>query len=599
MNFGRKFAIEIHPVHWRFTAEKSWIAGWIRPEADQKITDVRARLHHRVILGLAGLPHPASMENGLGAPDASGAGFSFLLCPQPNATLLRLEVRDQTGRWSEFFRTKISADPQAAVPTTTPGLINALGRLTTLLLKHHLREPERTWTDLADTLLAAFVAEPLHAHPNAPFTGALEEPHDIGRLRYGRIPVTGWLTHATTKITRLSAIIDPLPDITLPHGLMRHDISGTHSFADRTHSAFVGEIALPLELAAPVLLKIFAELDNGEKHLVFARRFTPQLHGANGAMPPLVAGLTFSRAIWALHHSAGRYKLPRHGLIRAARTLWDDYRALPAYRPKKNPPLHVSFAPQNQSSSFRLEPDCTKIAPADDMCVPDAKQYFHIGREALLLVRQAAAQAGCQPVEAILDLPSGYGRVARWFRTEFPTARLTVCDTLAPGVSFCVEHLGANGVHAAVDGSHWATLPGPYDIIWCGSLLTHFDRAQWIEHLCRFNERLSPHGVLVFTSHGLPALEQLHCGKKDYGLPPPEVARLATDAVAQGFGYVDYPDTPGYGISMAQPGWIDELIAEETDLHLLAYLTAAWDQHQDVIVCTRRAPPKRFPLWEK
>lgn len=209
------------------------------------------------------------------------------------------------------------------------------------------------------------------------------------------------------------------------------------------------------------------------------------------------------------------------------------------------------------------------------------------------MVQQAVARAGGGRVEAILDLPSGYGRVARWFRTEYPTAQLTVSDTLAPGVAFCVEHLGATGVQAAVDGSHWASLPGPYDIIWCGSLLTHFDRDQWINHLRRFAERLSPHGVLVFTSHGLPALEQLQSGEKDYGLPPQEVVRLRTDAVVAGFGYVDYPDTPAYGISMAQPGWISELIAEETNLHVLAYRTSAWDQHQDVIVCTRRAPQKK------
>lgn len=387
LNSGRKFAIEIHPVDWRFPAEKSWIAGWIRPEAGQVITDVRARLHHRVILGLAGLPHPAFPEISPGQTDSSGAGFSFLLCPQSRATLLRLEARDQTGRWTEFFRTQISAAPDASAPATAPCLIKSLGRLTTILLKHQIRAPGRTWTDLADNLVAAFVAEPLHAHPNVPFLGALEEPHDTGRLRYGRIPVTGWLTHSTAKITRLTAIIDPLPCIILPHGQGRKDLGGVFPSLDgQTNSAFVGEIALPLELAAPVLLKIFAELDNGEKHLVFARRFTPQLHSDTGAMPPLVRGLTFFRAIWALHRSAGRHALPRHGLIRAARAIWANYQAMPAYRPKNNLPHQDKIPFPPQSNSLHQEPACTLIAPA--------RRHVRIRRQAIFSYWPGSAALG-------------------------------------------------------------------------------------------------------------------------------------------------------------------------------------------------------------
>ena len=97
-------------------------------------------------------------------------------------------------------------------------------------------------------------------------------------------------------------------------------------------------------------------------------------------------------------------------------------------------------------------------------------------------VQSAVARAGTSPVTAILDLPSGYGRVARWFRTAYPAAKLTVSDTQPEAMAFCADHLGATAVLAAVDGSHWTSLPGPYDIIWCGSLLTHFDSDEWGRH---------------------------------------------------------------------------------------------------------------------
>jgi SAM-dependent methyltransferase len=222
------------------------------------------------------------------------------------------------------------------------------------------------------------------------------------------------------------------------------------------------------------------------------------------------------------------------------------------------------------------------------MSMPDASQYFRLGREALALVQQATARAGSGRIRAILDLPCGYGRVARWLHSAYPDAQLTVCDIQAPAVAFCVEQLAATGVVATVDGRHWPSLPGAYDIIWCGSLLTHLNRDQWVGHLWRFAERLAPRGVLVFTTHGLRALEWLQSGEKDYGLTPAEAAQLRRAALADGFGYVDYPGTPEYGISVAQPGWIAELVARETDLHVLDLRTTGWDQHQDVVVCTRR-----------
>lgn len=587
-----QFAIEIHPPDWRFAAGESWIAGWIQPPADQAITDVRARMHHRFILGLAGLPHPVGKDNSPGQPLSARSGFSFLLAPHAGATVLQLEVRDSAGQWTEFFRTKIFVGAAASSPPSISGLSQSFDRLVIALIRRRLRDPVPNWTIQSDDLLVSFAAEPLHAHPNPPFRGALEEPHDIGRLRYGRIPVTGWLTHPQARITRLMATIDPLPAVSLTLGLPRHDISRVFpALGDQANAAFVGEIALPAGLAAPVLLKIFAELDNGEQPLVFARRFTPHHHRGTGEMPPMVTGFTFARATWAIYRSAWRLALPRHGLIRAAWSSWVNYRAIPAYRPKKHFPLLKNLAARSsrglpRHDSTAPSPACTVIAPADDMCVPDPTQYFHLGREALALVQQASALAAVPRIESILDLPSGFGRVARWLRMAYPAARLTVSDTQKPAVAFCVEHLGATGVPATVDGSHWAALPGPYDLIWCGSLLTHLDQNQWIIHLQRFAERLSPHGILVFTSHGRLVLDKLQCGEKDYGLPQTEITRLCAQTVKDGFGYVDYPATPAYGISVAQPAWLLELIARETKLQVLDYREASWDLHQDVLVCT-------------
>ncbi|MDI1247450.1 MAG: class I SAM-dependent methyltransferase [Lacunisphaera sp.] len=590
---GWEFDVEVYPEGWNFPAGPTWVAGWIQPPAGQGITDIRARLHHRIILGLSGLPHPTIPVSPPGRPASTRSGFSFLLDPHAGAFLLQLEARNAAGQWVEFFRKKISAAPGAARPPLLPRLSQSLGRLVTALLRRRLRQPRETWLTHADDLMATFVAEPLQVDPSQPFVGALEEPHDIGRLHYGLIPVTGWLVHGRARITRLTAVIDSLPPIDLPHGRPRADVTTVFpALPEQGRTAFVGEIALPADLAAPVLLKIFAELDNGERHLAFARRFTLHYHHGSGEMPPLVSAGTIVRATWALFRSAGPLKLPRRGLIRAAWAIWRNYRAIPAYHPRKYFPLLGQLAARSRQGLRRQEattltaPVCPVIAPADDMCRTDTAQYFQLGREALILVEQAHVLAGGGRIDAILDLPGGFGRVARWLRVAYPAARLTVSDIQEPAVAFCVEHLGVTGVPAKIDGSHWATLPGPYDVIWCGSLLTHLNRAGWVEHLRRFAERLTPHGILVFTSHGRLVLDKLQCGENDYGLPPAEITRLCTDTVTDGFGYVDYPATPAYGISAAQPAWVFELVAHETKLCVLDYREAAWDQHQDVVVCS-------------
>jgi glycosyltransferase involved in cell wall biosynthesis len=102
------------------------------------------------------------------------------------------------------------------------------------------------------------------------------------------------------------------------------------------------------------MLKIFAELDDGEKHLVFAQRFTPRvLAGAEAPLPPL-SRLTFAAAAWALLRSARRHHLPRSpwaGLRPALRAAWEAYAA---------------EAPARRTPAAAAAP----VLPADDVARP-------------------------------------------------------------------------------------------------------------------------------------------------------------------------------------------------------------------------------------
>jgi len=325
---GWKICVDIHPVDWRFPAGPTWIAGWLRPTPGNAITEIRAWLDHKPMLGLHGLPRS-------GETAAPYSGFSFLLAPPRSATQLRLEACDLSGQWTDIFRTRITVAADAALPPAPANLAASLPGLVPSLLRRANRQPERGLARLADEILATIIAEPLNALPNPPFAGALEEPSQLGRVQHGRVihgrlSVTGWLTHRTSKITRLTAVIDPRHEIPLPYGLARDDIAGKFSdLAQHANAAFVGQVDFPAGLNAPVLLRIFAEPDNGEKHLAFAQRFTPGISSASGQTTPAVSVFRYAQAVWALARAAARLGISTSGIIRASRAAWHDYPVKP------------------------------------------------------------------------------------------------------------------------------------------------------------------------------------------------------------------------------------------------------------------------------
>lgn len=334
---GWQFDIEIHPAGWAFPARPNWVAGWLWSPHGRVISDLRGWIDGRAFLAIHGLPKPGLDERFLHKPGPPYLGFTMLVTAHAGASLFRLEVRDEAGTWVELFRTAITVAADAAPCPSPPRSAEVLRSQLDALLRRRAAQPAAPWPALADATVSAALAEPLNSLPNPPFHGALEEPRELGWVRYGRISVTGWLAHRHAGIVRVTAMIDPLFEVSLLHGLKRTDISGV--FADlpgRESSAFLGHVDLPATSGQPALLKVFAELDNGEKHLVFARRFTPRvIAGAEAPLPPLSI-LTFGRATWALLRSARRHHLPASpwsDLRPALRQGWSAYAAeAPALR---------------------------------------------------------------------------------------------------------------------------------------------------------------------------------------------------------------------------------------------------------------------------
>lgn len=328
---GWQFSLEVRPQDWRFPVGSSWIAGRVRAGNESAVSDVRAWIDQRPFLGLHSLPQPGESE-------PPYTGFSFLLTPHAGASRLRIEARDIDGRWVDLFATTISADVSALSQPVPPSLASLMCDALPELLRARLRTPEIPWTRLAHESLARQLITPLDSLPNPPFVGALEEPRATGRVRHGRLSVTGWLVHRTASIVRLTALLDPLREVPVPYGLPRSDLGAEFpDLAGRTHVAFCAQLDLPSGLERPVQLKLFAELDNGEKHLAFAQRFQPSLASDFAKPRPRVATWQRFRATLALIKAAQELRLSTAGVWSAAGA------AFPASRSKNLKSTHSAL----------------------------------------------------------------------------------------------------------------------------------------------------------------------------------------------------------------------------------------------------------------
>jgi SAM-dependent methyltransferase len=215
------------------------------------------------------------------------------------------------------------------------------------------------------------------------------------------------------------------------------------------------------------------------------------------------------------------------------------------------------------------------IHPDDGMFDGDGEHYFSVGESALRSIRLAMVAAGVDEPKRILDLPCGYGRVMRILRAAFPEAEIAGCDLLAEGVEFCRRTFGSTSIRAA-ERPEEIDLGGTYDLIWCGSLVTHLEAERWEGFLRLFASALAP---------------RIETGVDTYGLGE-ERAREVLDVYAgTGFGYAEYPTIPGYGISVSSPSWVATRLERLSDLRIVFFEERAWDAHHDIVAVARVAVP--------
>jgi SAM-dependent methyltransferase len=227
-----------------------------------------------------------------------------------------------------------------------------------------------------------------------------------------------------------------------------------------------------------------------------------------------------------------------------------------------------------------------RIHACDGMYVPfRGEHYLRVGLSALTCIEQAlqasAAHRGNAAVQSLLDLPCGHGRVLRFLRQRLPDARVVVMETDASGLAFCARSFGAVPVPSRADFDS-LSLADRFDLIWCGSLLTHLPEAATLSLLRFLFRHLRDSGVCVFTTHGAFAAELLRTGGATYGLSPAAQRALVTQYEASGFGFAAYEGERDYGVSLTSPDRVRALAADAGAWREALFLQRGWDNHQDV-----------------
>jgi SAM-dependent methyltransferase len=248
------------------------------------------------------------------------------------------------------------------------------------------------------------------------------------------------------------------------------------------------------------------------------------------------------------------------------------------------------FAAYRQRGVVRdLDQNDKELVLDEDWKLP---HYFQTGEDALRIIVGALIKGFRAPPRSILDFPSGSGRVTRHLRAFFPDAAVTASDLYPYHVDFCRDVLGADGVLSR-ENVRDLDFGRQFDLIFCGSLLTHLPEALFRDTIDLLTRSLSPDGIAVVTLQGRHS-EYIQHHKWKY--LDDRLFEIAETAVREtGFGYVDYQhdfkakfdQQAAYGIALIRPHWVLLGLEARTDLRVISYTERDWDDHQDVLVFGR------------
>lgn len=215
--------------------------------------------------------------------------------------------------------------------------------------------------------------------------------------------------------------------------------------------------------------------------------------------------------------------------------------------------------------------------------------YFSVGADALRIIMNELLYNDRECPKNILDFPSGSGRVTRHLRAMFPSARIGACDLYRSHIEFCADQFGAEPLQSCEDLNQLEL--GQWDLIFCGSLLTHLPYSLFKATLRFIARSLTSQGLAIVTLEGR---HSIYIQDNKWRLVDSDIFEVARQSYHEtGFGYVDYnpsfreaafSDQASYGVALVNPSRIMSELQELEDVRILGFRERAWDDHQDVVI---------------
>jgi SAM-dependent methyltransferase len=233
-----------------------------------------------------------------------------------------------------------------------------------------------------------------------------------------------------------------------------------------------------------------------------------------------------------------------------------------------------------------MSPDRSIFAD-DQMYLGNSEHYFLCGKSAIDVLTAALRLTHVTP-QAILDYGAGAGRVTRWLKAAFPTARIYACDVRTGEMEFLRATFGVETWTVSPDVEK-LEIPHRVDLVWAGSVMTHLSRRDAAVLIGKLLAACNPGGLVAFSFHGPSVLTSGNAGSRY--IHEIAWARILLGYYLTGYGYADYRGEKSYGISLCSLGWIVRLARSIPDVQIKMLGELAWDGHHDVVVLQKMPPP--------
>lgn len=180
----------------------------------------------------------------------------------------------------------------------------------------------------------------------------------------------------------------------------------------------------------------------------------------------------------------------------------------------------------------------------------------------------------------------------------FPDSKIIGAEIETEALDFCQRAFSVQGYLSNPGRSFRSlSLPCKFDLIWCGSLITHIDEQAAVDLLDFFCRHLMDGGVCVFTTHGRHVAEMFNSKETTLNLTEEGREKVLCEYQQKGYGYADYPwafpdgrSSGCFGISLASQSRMVELARGVGSWEPIYFLESGWHALQDMYAFMLRTP---------